>query len=159
VAGDPTPPAPFAVRRSEGERIPLRGNTVTLKATGAETGGVLTFTEIDATPGGGPPVHVHEHRDEWFYVLEGSFDIVLGDRVVRAEPGDFAYVPRGTPHRFACAGSTAGRLLAALTPGGLEDFFRAAGGHHMSQAVFEGAGDDHDTRVVDWKDAGKPAGR
>ena len=157
MAGDPTPPAPFAVRSSEGERIPLRGNTITLKATGAETGGVLTFTEIEATPGGGPPVHVHDHCDEWFYVLEGTFDIVLGDEVVRAEPGDFAYVPRGTPHRFASAVSGTARLLAAFTPTGLEDFFRAAGGHHMSQTVFEDAGADHDTRVVEWKGAGKPA--
>jgi oxalate decarboxylase/phosphoglucose isomerase-like protein (cupin superfamily) len=92
-----------------------------MKATGAETGGALTFTEIDATPGGGPPVHVHENKDEWFYVLEGTFDIVLGDQVVRAEPGDFA------------------------------------GGHHMSQTVFEDAAGDHDMRVVDWSGAGEPA--
>jgi len=148
---------PFAVRCSDGERIPMRGNTVTLKATAAQTGGALTFTEVEATPGGGPPLHVHANEDEWFYVLEGSFDIVLGDEVVRAGPGDFAFVPRGTHHRFANAGQGTARILAALTPGGLEDFFRAAGGHHKSESVFEEAGADHGLSVVDWTGAGEPA--
>lgn len=135
----------------------MRGNTVTLKATGAETGGALTFTEIEAVPGGGPPLHVHAVEDEWFYVLEGTFDIVLGDEVVRAGPGDFAFVPRGTPHRFANAGGGSARILAALTPSGIEDFFRAAGGDHKSEAVFEEAGADHGLSVVDWTGAGEPA--
>jgi mannose-6-phosphate isomerase-like protein (cupin superfamily) len=159
VAGDLTPPAPFAVRSSEGERIAMRGNTVTLKATAAQTGGAVTFTEIEALPGGGPPLHVHAAEDEWFYVLEGTFDIVLGDDVVRAGPGDFAFVPRGTHHRFANAGEGTARLLAVFTPGGLEAFFRAAGGDHRSERVFEEVGADHGLTVVDWERAGKPAAR
>jgi quercetin dioxygenase-like cupin family protein len=136
----------------------MRGNTVTLKATAAQTGGALTFTEIEAPPGGGPPLHAHAAADEWFYVVEGTFDIVLGDDVVRAGPGDFAFIPRGTPHRFANAGQGSARILAAFTPGGLEDFFRAAGGDHRSETVFEEVGADHGVSVVDWKGAGKPAG-
>jgi mannose-6-phosphate isomerase-like protein (cupin superfamily) len=136
----------------------MRGNTVTLKATAESTGGVLMFSEVDAAPGGGPPLHVHEREDEWFYVVEGAFDIVLGDEVVHAGPGDFAFVPHGTPHRFANAGTGPGRILAALTPGGLEEFFRAAGGDHRSEAAFEAAGSDHGVRVVDWRGAGEPTG-
>jgi quercetin dioxygenase-like cupin family protein len=157
LAGDPIPAVPYALRSDEGERIPMRGNTVTLKATAAQTGGALTFTHVDAEPGGGPPLHVHTAEDEWFYVLEGTFDIVLGDQVVRAGPGDFAFVPRGTPHRFANAGEGTARILAALAPGGLEGFFRAAGGHHKSEGVFEEAGADHGLDVVDWTGAGEPA--
>jgi mannose-6-phosphate isomerase-like protein (cupin superfamily) len=157
VAGDPTIPAPYALPAGDGERIAMRGNTITLKATAASTGGVLMLSEVEAMPGGGPPLHVHDSEDEWFYVLEGTFDIVLGDRVVRAGPGDFAFVPHGTPHRFANAGSGPARIIAAVSPGGLEDFFRAAGGDHRSEEMFESAGGDHGVRVVDWRDAGQPA--
>lgn len=46
---------------------------------------------------------------------------------MRAEPGAFALVPRGTVHRFRCSGDRPGRLLILFTPGGIEGFFREAG--------------------------------
>ena len=110
-----------------GERIWIVGDTLTFKATADTTGGTLTAIECEAAPGGGPPPHVHVNEDESFYVLDGGFEILLGDELLRAGPGDYAFVPRGTVHRFANVGDDVARILILFTPGGLEQFFRAAG--------------------------------
>jgi quercetin dioxygenase-like cupin family protein len=120
-------PIPYAIAAGAGERIWIVGDTLTIKATGATTGGALALFEVDAAPGGGPPPHTHEHEDEVFYVLDGTFEILLGDERVTAGPGDVAFVPRGVVHRFANIGETAARILVLFTPGGMEGFFRAAG--------------------------------
>jgi quercetin dioxygenase-like cupin family protein len=118
---------PHGVAAGRGESLWIVGDTVTLMATAQSTGGSLTLLEVEASPGGGPPPHVHEHEDEAFYVLEGRFEILLGDELIQAGPGDFAFVPRGAVHRFSNIGDEPARILIAFTPGGMDGFFRAAG--------------------------------
>ncbi|WP_370634663.1 cupin domain-containing protein [Cesiribacter sp. SM1] len=43
--------------------------------------------------------HQHEHEDEFFLVVEGSFRMELRDKTVVLNKGDFMIVPRGTEHR------------------------------------------------------------
>lgn len=43
--------------------------------------------------------HHHEHEDELFLVLRGSFDMHYCDRVVTLREGDMVVVPRGVEHR------------------------------------------------------------
>lgn len=43
--------------------------------------------------------HQHEHEDEFFLVVNGSFRMELRDKTVVLEEGDFMIVPRGTEHR------------------------------------------------------------
>ena len=43
--------------------------------------------------------HSHAEEDELFYVLSGSLDIELRDRVVSLAPGELFVVPRGVEHR------------------------------------------------------------
>ncbi len=43
--------------------------------------------------------HVHEHSDELFCVLEGSFEIETDDGLQRLNAGELTVVPRGTRHR------------------------------------------------------------
>ncbi|AHM63248.1 hypothetical protein D770_25015 [Flammeovirgaceae bacterium 311] len=43
--------------------------------------------------------HQHEHEDEFFLVVNGSFRMELRDKTVELEEGDFMIVPRGTEHR------------------------------------------------------------
>ena len=109
------------------ERLWIAGDTMTLKATGADTGGRLLVLENLSTPGAGPPLHVHRREDESFYVLEGEFEIVSGDRTIAAAAGSFVHVPRGTPHRFSNVGEAPARILVWFSPAGLEGFFREAG--------------------------------
>ena len=43
--------------------------------------------------------HRHEHEDELFLALKGSFDIHLRDRIVTLRQGELFIVPRGMEHR------------------------------------------------------------
>jgi quercetin dioxygenase-like cupin family protein len=143
------------------ERIWIVGDTLTLKATAETTRGALTLIECEAAPGGGPPPHIHEREDEAFYVLDGAFEIQLGDELLRAGPGDFAFVPRGMVHRFANVGDTPARILILFTPGGIEEFFRAAGTPASGDgppppldeaeiARTDAAAAQHGMRIADW---------
>jgi quercetin dioxygenase-like cupin family protein len=118
---------PRTLGPNDGERIWIAGDTLWLKATAADTGGAYTLLEVLAAPGGGPPPHIHENEDESFYVLDGAFELLMGQRVMALKTGAYAFVPRGTVHRFQCAGDRPGRLLILFTPGGIEGFFREAG--------------------------------
>lgn len=44
------------------------------------------------------PPHIHPHQDEFIYVLEGRFDLLLDGREHYAEPGDLICLPKGVPH-------------------------------------------------------------
>jgi len=61
------------------------------------TGKSFTVVEYLTAPGGGPPPHIHTSEDEFWYVLDGTFEIHIGDGV------------------------------HAIGPGGIEDFFRESG--------------------------------
>src|SRR5688572_30174240 len=87
---------------SDGEKIWITGDALWLKATSAETGGAYTVIENISLPGNGPPPHLHENEDESIYVIDGEFEILLGAKTMRAEPGAFIFVPKRTVHRFRC---------------------------------------------------------
>ena len=42
--------------------------------------------------------HKHDHEDEMFLVLEGSFDMRYRDKTVKINQGEFIIVPRGVEH-------------------------------------------------------------
>ena len=117
----------YASPAGAGERIWIVGDTMTLKATGERTGGSLVLLENVTAPGGGPPPHLHTREDEFFYVLDGTFEIRIGDELHGLGPGGFAFVPRGTVHNFRNTAGTPSRILVGFTPGGIDGFFRESG--------------------------------
>ena len=106
----------------EGRTIPGT-DAITLKATAEETGGSIGFLEATSLPGYGPPRHIHHGYDELFYVLEGEFLFLVGERQVSALPGTFVFIPRGTVHAAKVIGGEPGKVLIAYIPGGLERSF------------------------------------
>ena len=123
-----TPAArPFALARDEGERIWFANSLMTVKASAATTGGLLSLIETHSPIGHGPPLHVHHDEDEAFYVLEGELEIVCGQERYAAGAGAFAFLPRGIAHTFRVVGDAPVRMLTIGVPGGLENFFRDAG--------------------------------
>ena len=93
-----------------------------MKASAETTGGAFTLFEerepVDT------PLHIHEHEDELFYVLEGEHVFQVGDREFRAGPGGAVFAPRGVPHAQKRAVPRTGRVLILSSPAGLEGFFR-----------------------------------
>ena len=43
--------------------------------------------------------HKHDHEDELFYVVDGSFHMEFRDRTLEIKQGEFLIVPKGTEHR------------------------------------------------------------
>jgi quercetin dioxygenase-like cupin family protein len=69
------------------------------------------------------PMHVHEHEDEYSYVLEGEVGVQIGDEVLYARPGDLVVKPRGIPHAFWNRTDQPARLLEIISPAGFERYF------------------------------------
>jgi branched-chain amino acid transport system ATP-binding protein len=44
------------------------------------------------------PPHIHPTQDEFIYMLEGQFELVLDGKIVFANPGDLVRMPMGLPH-------------------------------------------------------------
>lgn len=49
-------------------------------------------------PGTFVPPHIHPTQDEFIYMLEGNFELLLDGREVKAGPGDLIRLPMGLPH-------------------------------------------------------------
>lgn len=95
-----------------------------MKLTAANTGGALSLWFETVPPGGGPPPHVHFGEDEVFIVVEGEITFQSGERRWVAHAGTVVFAPRGVPHSFQNTGSAVSRLIAFVTPGGFEGYFR-----------------------------------
>ncbi len=116
---------PKYLHPSEGERLAVLDSFVTFKVVGADTGDAFTMLEGENPPGSGVPLHREHYEDETFFVLEGTYSIVVGEETVEMGPGGFVFVNRGTPHSFRNVGQTTGRLLCLMTPGGIHERFMA----------------------------------
>src|SRR3954452_16424387 len=133
-------PAPLAVGPGGGRQfaLPTRGYG-TVKLGTADSGGTLSALELVMESGQGPGLHVHSREHELWYVLEGEFRFLLGDRLCHESAGGLAFGPRGAPHTFQNVGPGTGRLLVITGPSGLEDFFleydRRASGPYDPTAV------------------------
>jgi quercetin dioxygenase-like cupin family protein len=108
---------PFAFAPGQGFAVENpTGAVTTFKAMGDACGGALTAVEGSATPGEGPPLHLHRSQDELIYTLEGTYRIKLGDQLFDAPADSFVFIPRGTAHTWQNIGSTLARFFAAFTP-------------------------------------------
>lgn len=43
--------------------------------------------------------HHHENEDELFFVIKGSFDMHLRNKIVTINEGEFIIIPRGVEHK------------------------------------------------------------
>ena len=92
-----------------------------LKASDDQIG----MMELTGSPGIEPPMHVHRHEDEWYYLLDGEVTFHVGPQTYRGVPGSFVFLPRSVPHTFTIQSPTA-RMLLLNAPGGFERMFELA---------------------------------
>ena len=75
-------------------------------------------------PGTFVPPHIHHDQDEFIYVHEGRFDMVLDGQAAVAGTGDFIRMPRGIPHGIFNKGTAPVRALFWVSPAtGLYELF------------------------------------
>lgn len=114
---------PIVRAPGEGTSAGVLGGEMTYKVESAQTGGAYAIIEQRVPPGSGPPLHVHRHESEIFYVLAGTFEITVGGQKFTAPAGALAALPRDIPHKFKNVGSTEGRVLLTIIPGRFAEYF------------------------------------
>ncbi len=119
---------PRLLHADEGDALWFLGNLVTVKATGADTGGRVTVVEFLNPPGFAPPLHRHTSEDEMFLLLGGRATFLCDGQELSAGPGDFVLLPAGLAHSFLVAADEPLHTLQITTPSGFEDFVAAVGG-------------------------------
>jgi quercetin dioxygenase-like cupin family protein len=95
--------------------------------SGAETEGRFDLSLVTQPPGIAPPMHVHTHEAEAFYVLEGTMIYQAGEECHQLAAGSFIYLPKGVPHAFRITGSTPARVLGLIAPAGLMNLYDEVG--------------------------------
>jgi quercetin dioxygenase-like cupin family protein len=113
----------MATRSGEGEARWWFDALAEIKVTAEQTAGLLSIIEITEPPNAVGPLHVHHREDEGFWILDGDVTFEVGDVTIHASAGDFAFGPRGIPHRYT-VGDSGCRMLFIVTPGGFEQLVR-----------------------------------
>ncbi|GGP99807.1 mannose-6-phosphate isomerase-like protein (cupin superfamily) [Actinomadura coerulea] len=94
------------------------GGAFTLLADASQTAGALGANRLTVGPGrDGAAPHYHALSTELFYVVDGTMEFLLGDRVETVAAGGLVVVPPRLPHAFGAAAGTGADLLAVLAPG------------------------------------------
>ncbi|PSR16681.1 hypothetical protein C8255_16560 [filamentous cyanobacterium CCP3] len=122
---DPSEPAaaPVWVEADAGTSWKIFGLEIVGKIMSAQTDGAYSVVISTTPPEGGPPLHVHEHEDELFYIIQGTYEFRFGDETILASAGDLVHLPAHIPHKFRNVGSEPGMAMNTMTPGGFERFF------------------------------------
>jgi mannose-6-phosphate isomerase-like protein (cupin superfamily) len=112
---------PFRVETGGGESVWSLGGRFTVKADAAVTEDRFSLLEVTAYRSTEPPLHIHHHEDEAWYVLDGHMTVFVGDEALEAPAGTFVFAPRGLPHNFTVDVEPT-RVLALVSPAGFEHF-------------------------------------
>ena len=100
---------------------------VTIRVSYTDGADGISVLEHWAPHGDSPPLHVHEHEDEIFHILEGEFRFRVGDRDLRARAGETLLDPKGVPHTYRIESPEGGRWLTITSGQEFERFVRAFG--------------------------------
>ena len=106
--------------KGEGKRYNVFADVITIKLTSEDTNGAYALFEDVTPPGAGVPTHIHHREDEVFNILEGEYEVRCDDRVFKATAGSTVHLPKNLPHSLKNIGSTSGKILGLLIPGGSE---------------------------------------
>ncbi|MFK0255302.1 cupin domain-containing protein [Streptomyces sp. NPDC090445] len=111
------------------------GSTITLLTDTAE----LTCNTASFEAGAaGAPVHFHTKATEFFHVLSGRLDVLVGDEVRTLTAGDFLSVPPGVKHAFAPHPGHTAEVFVGFTPGmGRFDYYRLLGRVRAGEATVQ----------------------
>ena len=104
----------------DGESVEFGGLGVRFMATGEG----FSLVEHPIAPRTlAAPMHVHQHEDEYSYVLEGELGVQVGDEVAYAKAGELVFKPRRIWHAFWNRTDEPARVLEIISPAGFERYF------------------------------------
>jgi mannose-6-phosphate isomerase-like protein (cupin superfamily) len=117
--------SPTILLPQTGESVDFGGLGVEWKLDGSLTGGRFAVVHHPLAPRAlAAPLHYHHNEDELSYVLRGRLGALLGDDVVRADPGTWVFKPRQQWHTFWNDGDAPCEIIEIISPAGFEQYFR-----------------------------------
>jgi quercetin dioxygenase-like cupin family protein len=119
-------PEPESRNAHDHDHYHVLGATVSITADAETTDGEYLVLDMLVPPGFENGLHTHE-QSEVFHVVEGEARLHVDGRDEILRPGASGYVPGGERHGFANESDDVCRVVAVMTPGGAEGFFRAVG--------------------------------
>ena len=138
----PTPLQPAVVTPKQALSIKPFGLDMDVLLTTEATCGATSVIAAWHKPGEGPPDHAHFKQEEFLFIIEGLYEVTVGDETATAGPGSIVFIPRNVVHRFKNVGDITGRMLGWSLPGGQDHYLKAiselaSGGGFTSEKVME----------------------
>ena len=95
----------------------------TRKITGEQS--LFSLIEMLRPPNGVVPRrHVHHREDELFYLIDGEFDVRVGERTAHAKPATTILAPRNVPHEVKVGQHRIAHSLVLYAPARFWGFIR-----------------------------------
>lgn len=66
---------------------------------------------ITVNPGNSLSLQYHNHRSEFWIVLDKGLEMTVDDKVWQPEENQEIFIPKKTPHRLRCLGEKPGRVM------------------------------------------------
>ena len=111
----------------DGEKVYAGGDLYRFLAKSGDTDGCYAIWEAIVPPGGGPPPHLHRKEEEGFYVIAGEVMVYAEGEAIKATPGAFVQMPKGSKHWFRNETDQNAKMLVLVAPGGMEGLFESTG--------------------------------
>lgn len=116
------------VASGEGAVIANPFHPVKLLLSHGESQSDVTVFEFDLPPqSAGSPPHTHTLEDEYFYIVSGELNVLLGDETRVLKTGDFAAFTRGHTHMFWNGSEAPVKLIMTTTGSAFESFMSSVG--------------------------------
>jgi quercetin dioxygenase-like cupin family protein len=131
----PETPRPYVLPNLKGSAVDFGGLIIRTLVSNTTSQGSLSLLNVNSGPGDLNLIHSHKEV-EAFYTLKGSVQVFHNDnqgREMRAN--DFALLAPGNNHTYR-PNDLDFQLTLGMAPGGIDEFFAAAGATYSSNAPF-----------------------
>src|SRR5258707_1328682 len=125
---------------------PLKASSqggTTVRISSRQTEGAYCVCEMTMMPGDGVSRHVHDRDEEFYYILEGTYEMQAGEECFTAKTGSLVVIPRDVPHQFRNVGEVPARALMIFRPGGFDEL-----GDEMHEARAAGTLDEKQRQAI-----------
>lgn len=114
--------APMIRLPGEAPQLVIAGHPMAVLLTARESRHTCMFDWV-MPPRFATGLHIHRVLEETFYVLEGTCEWQIGDRLVTAPRGAYGFIPPGVPHDIRNPADVTARVLMTISPPGHERYF------------------------------------